>query len=122
MPGFAGFMRTSVSDSKLALTLRSLLGNITRSGSRERSQKYADHNRNQPHLEKDSRHFEQKTGYPELNETWLTDSRPMVGLKHHVYPPQPVYDGLGVRFQNSVDIEQQSWASSEGSGRGFIFH
>ncbi|KAK2611455.1 hypothetical protein N8I77_004793 [Diaporthe amygdali] len=115
MPGFAGFMRTSVSDSKLASTLGSLLGNITRSGS-------PDHNRNQPHLGKYTRHFEQKIGYPELNETWLMDSRPMVSVEHHVNPPQPVYEGLGGRFQNSVDIEQQSWASSEGSGRGFIFH
>lgn len=116
MPGFAGFMRANVTNSKLASTLRSLIDNITGSASRGTTQKSTDFIPSQP---KDPRQYEQK-GYYELNDTWAKDGRVVVDIEHEPCPPNRIYQGKGVRAQTSVDIEQQSAAPSEGSGRGLI--
>lgn len=114
MPGFAGFIRTNVSNSKLASSLLSLFGSITRGSSRDTTQKSAGFDPNQPRSGQNFRKNEQRDRYYELNETWLLDSRVKVDIEHQVDPLQPAHSGRGVRVQNSVDVEQSSWAPSEG--------
>jgi hypothetical protein len=120
MPGFAGFMRTKVPDSKLASTLRSLLGNLTGGSSRGTTQKSAGFDPNQPRSGQGFRKNEQKEGYCELNETWLMESRVRVDMEHQAEPLQPVYNWTGVRVENFIGGEQSPQVYFQGSQRGLI--
>lgn len=141
-------MRTNMANSKLAMSLRSLFGSVTRLGSGRGSKHSSRGITNPPSAENklkqyhvhdnpynDLRHphgagggggfvgtprqQSQKTGYYELDETWLMHSRARVDIEHQPHPAHPVHQGEGVRVHRSVD--QVSQVPSEASGRGLLY-
>jgi len=120
MPRFAGFMRIYVLESKLAMSVRSLLGNITRSGHQSTNQQSAKMNASHPPLGDDSRTRGRKAPYYEMNETWLINSQAVVDIEHQANPLQPNHQIEGVRVERTVDVEQVSLARSDGSAKVLI--
>ena len=117
MPRFAGFMRLYVIESKLAMSVRSLLGNITRSGHRSTNQQSIEANMNQSPSGLNSRTRGRKATYFEMNETWLMNSQGVVDIEHQTNSLQPNHDANGVRVEKTFNVEQVSLARSEGSGK-----
>lgn len=129
-PGFAGFMRQHVADSKLAMSLRSLFGSVTQLGNGpwKQSSRSRGHTNEPASVENRLKHYRvhdkdlrnqrsgegggsvgtprqqsQKRGYYDLDETWLMHSRATVDIEHQADPPHPVHQGEGVRVQRSVE-------------------
>ncbi|KAJ4387250.1 hypothetical protein N0V93_007839 [Gnomoniopsis smithogilvyi] len=92
MPGFAGFMRTTVSGSTLAQSLQSLGHFITQCGIRVPKQQLASIHKDHPRSANGSRKQSGKRhSHCDKNDAWLAPSQAMVDTEHHMSPAQPVH-------------------------------
>ncbi|ROW06860.1 hypothetical protein VMCG_04059 [Cytospora schulzeri] len=122
-PGFSSFMRSHVLDSKLAYSLRSILGGAK--ANRSVGVRWVgDRDPNQPSTrgDGDARQPSQNVRYYELNESWLLNSRETLDIADVASAPTVVHHGNGVRVTRTTDVDQASRAHLKGYGRSRINH